>query len=196
MEANAQQIKASILKRKSIFSFDSKNINQEILQELFEAARWSASAFNEQPWRFIYASRSENEKVFNQILDLLVPANRAWAQHAPVLMLVVAKSAFAANGKPNIHALYDTGQAVSAFAIQAAAHEIYLHQMAGFDREKAIDDFKLGSAYIPATVVAMGYMGNIDHLPENLKQRALNPRNRKVVSEIAFQEIEEFERTH
>jgi nitroreductase len=189
MNMNSSQIKQLILERRSPVSFSEKDIDQAVFEDVLDAGRWSASAFNEQPWRFIYASKIKNPIVYQQILDLLVPANFEWAQNAPVLMLVLAKMHFALNGKENFHALYDTGQAVGTMAIQATAHNLVMHQMAGFDREKAIQQFELGDVYMPVSVAAVGYKGSMDQLSEKLKQREMNVRTRKEVSEIAFQGI-------
>jgi nitroreductase len=186
---NSSQVKQLILERRSPVSFSEKDIDQAVFEDVLDAGRWSASAFNEQPWRFIYASKIKNPIVYQQILDLLVPANFEWAQNAPVLMLVLAKIRFVLNDKENFHALYDTGQAVGIMAIQATAHNLVMHQMAGFDREKAIQQFELGDVYMPVSVAAVGYKGSMDQLSEKLKQRELNVRTRKEVSEIAFQGI-------
>jgi nitroreductase len=189
MNMNSSQVKQLILERRSPVSFSEKDIDQAVFEDVLDAGRWSASAFNEQPWRFIYASKIKDPIVYQQILDLLVPANFEWAQNAPVLMLVLAKTHFALNGKENFHALYDTGQAVGTMAIQATAHNLVMHQMAGFDREKAIQQFELGDVYMPVSVAAVGYIGSMDQLSEKLKQRELKVRARKEVSEIAFQGI-------
>src|SRR5690554_6911508 len=189
METEVTQVKEIILARKSPVSFSERDIDQAIIEDVLDSGRWSASAFNEQPWRFIYGSKAKNPIVYQQILDLLVPTNYEWAQYAPVLILVLAKTHFALNGKENFHALYDTGQAVGAMAIQATAHNLVMHQMSGFDREKAIQQFELGNTYIPIAVAAVGYKGNIDQLSDNLKQRELRIRTRKEVSEIVFQGI-------
>lgn len=53
----------------------------EVLGRIFQAAQWSASAYNEQPWRFLVVVREHREE-FEKILDCLVEQNRLWACHA------------------------------------------------------------------------------------------------------------------
>jgi nitroreductase len=99
--------------RWSPLAFSNKPIAAETICSLLEAARWTASCYNEQPWHFIVAIQ-ENPTQFNQLLSCLVEANQVWAKHAPVLMIAVAKLNFEneKNGNPNCHAIYDVGAAV------------------------------------------------------------------------------------
>ena len=60
-------------------------VQQEKLVSLFEAARWSASSMNEQPWRFILGIKPD--KSWNNIFETLVPGNQVWAHTAPALTL-------------------------------------------------------------------------------------------------------------
>lgn len=186
METTAKTVKDTILKRKSPLAFSDKAVSQEDMDTLLDAARWAASAYNEQPWRFIYAKKQEDPDGFKALHDILLPGNQPWAEKASVLMLVIAKNTFSANGKPNAHAFYDAGQAVGTLAIQATSMGISLHQMGGFSSEKAIEHLNLNEDYSPVAAVAIGYQGDPEQLPENLKKRELSPRKRKSLSEIAF----------
>lgn len=186
METTVKTVKETILKRKSPLAFSDKAISQEDMDTLLDAARWAASAYNEQPWRFVYARKDEDPKSFKAIHDIILPGNQIWAEKAAVLMLVIAKKTFSANGKPNAHAFYDAGQAVGTLAVQATAMGISLHQMGGFSPEKAIEYYNLNEDYAPVAAIALGYQGDPDQLPENLKSRELSPRNRKSISEFAF----------
>src|SRR5207249_2641010 len=52
-----------ILRRRwSPRSFSDLLVEPEKLQSLFEAARWAASSFNEQPWNFIVATKQNPEE--------------------------------------------------------------------------------------------------------------------------------------
>lgn len=179
-------LKETVHERKSPLAFSNKKIEEKDLLDLFDAARWSASAFNEQPWRFIYASKHENLDGYNTLLQLLVPSNQIWAKEAPVLILVSAKAKYSHNGKENKHAWYDTGQAIGILSLMATSKGIGLHQMAGFDAEKANEKFGIEGEFAPIAVIAVGYPGDLDSLPEPLMERALKPRLRKETNEIAF----------
>ena len=109
-----------------------ESVSPDQMRSLLEAARWTASAFNEQPWRFIVALRDETEE-FERMLGCLVPGNQQWAHNAGALILTVVQETFARNDKPNGTARYDVGQAASALALQATELGLRVHQMAGID---------------------------------------------------------------
>ena len=81
-------------------AYSHRPVPPEDLASICEAARWAASSFNEQPWRYIVASRDSPDR-FAAILDCLVEGNRAWARHAAILALGCARSRFTRNDKPN-----------------------------------------------------------------------------------------------
>lgn len=170
--------------RRSILAFSSKAIDDMTLTALFEAARWAPSAFNEQPWRFIIARKGENG--FDRLLDCLAVANQAWAKDAALLFLTLAKKTLTQNGKANLHALHDLGLAVGNITFQAREAGIDLHQMGGFDAMKARTSFDIPDDYEAVAVVAAGYPGATDDLPDALKARAEKPRVRKPGNELVF----------
>ena len=47
------------LERWSPRAFDGSEVPDSDLMTMFEAARWAPSAFNSQPWRFLYAKRGD-----------------------------------------------------------------------------------------------------------------------------------------
>ena len=93
-------------------AFEDRSVPKEAIHSLLEAARWAASSFNEQPWRFIVATQDDPAD-FEKLLRCLVPGNQDWAKSAPVLMLSATKLTFTRNDKPNRHAYHDVGLAVS-----------------------------------------------------------------------------------
>jgi len=78
-----------ILHRWSPRAFDSRAVEPDKLRTLFEAARWSASSYNAQPWYFIVGTKSEPEN-YKKVLDSFVEFNQGWAKSAPVVALSVA----------------------------------------------------------------------------------------------------------
>jgi len=172
-------------RRWSPVAFSERLVPREHLCSLLEAARWAPSCYNEQPWHFIIATKEQPEK-FNRLLGCLVETNIAWAQHAPVLMLTVARLHFAHNEKPNRHAWHDIGLAVGNLLTQATSLGISAHQMAGFSAVKAREVFSIPEGYEPVTAIALGYPGNADRLPEALRQRHTAPRSRRPLEQIVY----------
>lgn len=176
-----------IKSRYSTRAFSDRPIDQEKILSLFEAARWSPSSRNEQPWRFIIGLK-EDQTTFNRIAGLLNPSNHVWASKAPVLILTIAKLNVSSTEHINKHALHDLGLAIANLTFQASAFDLYVHQMGGFDQVSAKQIFKIPDNFEPVTVLAVGYKGDPELLPENLKSRELSARKRKELSDIVFSE--------
>jgi nitroreductase len=157
--------------------FSSRAVEPEKLRSLFEAASWAASCFNEQPWRYIFATQAEPEQ-FQKILGLLMERNQQWAKTAYALGFSAGKKTFSQNGKANRFGLHDTGAATANLAIQATALGLRCHFMGGFDTQRARsefhipDDFELGAAF------AIGYIDETAAAPP--------VRTRKGLEEIVF----------
>jgi len=155
-----------------------KDVSHEDLIALLEAARWAPSCFNDQPWRYIVWVKSKDEASWQQALSCLAEKNQQWAKNAPVLMLAVAMENFNHNGKPNRWAMYDTGGAGVSLCFQATALGLVVHQMGGFDAEKARELFKLPADCTPMPMMAVGYQADIDILDDDFKAAELAERTR------------------
>lgn len=188
---NDHAILGALRQRWSPLAFDPRPVPTELLLSLFEAARWSASCFGEEPWRFIVGGKVNAPETFEKLATTLVPGN-AWAAKAPVLILGVAKKTFTYNGSENRFASYDVGQAVGQLTVQAASAGLYLHQMGGFDAVKAQEIFSIPSDFAPQSLIALGYLGEAELLDdEKQRERHNSPvRKRKSLSEIVFTEWE------
>jgi nitroreductase len=159
-------------------AFAPREVSSADLEKLFEAARWAASSFNEQPWRFLVGRR--DSVTYKKIFDSLVERNQAWARSAPVLILGVAKSTFSHNGSHNRVALYDLGAAAALFCLQATALGLAAHQMAGFDPHAARAAFGIPEDFIAGAVIALGYQGEPSTLPDDEFLAAeIAPRTRR-----------------
>ncbi|MGA2631615.1 MAG: nitroreductase family protein [Terriglobia bacterium] len=145
-----------IARRWSPREFSSRPVEPEKLASLFEAARWAPSSYNQQPWNFVVARR-ENPADFERLLGLLAEQNATWARSAPVLAISVAQRNFTHNGQPNRFAFHDVGQAVAYLTLQATALGLSVHQMGGFDVERARELLAIPAGYEPVAAIALGY---------------------------------------
>lgn len=166
-------------------AFADRSVDREAIGSLLEAARWAASCFNDQPWSFVVAPR-EDEAAFAKALSCLVPGNQAWAQHAPLLLLSLARTTFAHNGKPNRHAWHDVGAATAQMALQATSLGLYIHPMAGIDVERIRSEYQLPENVDPVAAIAVGWLGDPATLPEKLEKSERGPRSRKGLEEVVF----------
>jgi nitroreductase len=178
-------IHALLRTRWSPRAFSNGDVDHGTLRSLLEAARWAPSSFNAQPWSFIVATRDDTA-AFERMLGVLMPQNVQWAKNAPVLILAVARKSLDASGRPNRYALYDVGQAVAHLTVEATARGLFAHQMGGFDAEKAREVFALPADYDAVALIALGYLGEADSLPESLQKSERAPRNRKPLAEFVF----------
>lgn len=166
-------------------AFSDKAISAETLCSLFEAARWAPSSNNEQPWAYLVATQDDKEN-FARMLSVLVEFNANWAKKAPVLAIAVTELGFAKNNAPNRNAQYDTGAATALLSVEAAARGLAVHQMAGFDPEKARQVFAIPSGWDALATLAIGYPGDPASLPKSLQDREVAPRTRKPLSEFVM----------
>ncbi|MCF2447579.1 nitroreductase family protein [Dyadobacter sp. CY345] len=165
-------------------SFSDKVIPENDLNTILEAAAWAASANNEQPWQYFYASK--NNEGFAKIADSLFKGNKPWAQHADVLIVAVARKTFEANQTENTVALHDLGMANAHLLLQASALNIYSHMIGGFDKAKISETLGLTENQEAVAVIALGYRDEAEKLQEPFKTREVTPRVRKPLNEFVF----------
>lgn len=166
-------------------SFSDREVSDQDLRTVLEAARWAASSFNEQPWRFLVARKSDGA-AYEKLLKLLLPGNQSWANTAPVLIIMAAKRTFSHNNTPNRFALHDAGQALANLFLQATALGLHAHGMAGFDADRARKELNVPDDYDLGAAVALGYVASPEQLPEQHRAGEVSKRTRKPLNEIVF----------
>lgn len=180
-------IDPQFLDRWSPRAFDGSSLSEPDLLKLIEAARWAPSAFNAQPWRFLYARRDDAK--WPIFLDLLIPFNQSWAAGASALIFILSDRKMRNEDGSAREASYshsfDAGAAWAQLALQARRDGLYAHGMSGFNVEQAIarlgvpEDFRIEAA------VAVGRLGNPAALPDYLRERE-KPSVRTPLEQIAF----------
>jgi nitroreductase len=168
-------INSLILNRWSPRGMTGEPLSDEELMPLFEAARWAPSAYNEQPWRFIYAKRDTPE--WEPLFNLLVDFNKGWCKDAACLVLFISRKTFEKNGKPSPTHEFDTGSAWENLCLEATHQGLVAHGMSGFDYSIARKTLKIPDDY---DVLAMCAIGKKDEE----KQKAEKPSTRKPLKEL------------
>ncbi len=184
MQRTALDVHPLLAERYSPRSFNERDITEEELDLVLEAARLAPSSMNEQPWRFLVVRKGGEG--YEAMLASLMESNRVWADKAPVLILNMTSRTFARNGLPNVHAWHDLGLAIAQLTVQATALGMGLHQLGGFHPEAARAAFGIPEDLDLVSIVALGFPGGPDQLPENLRQRESNRSPRRPLAELAW----------
>lgn len=182
---NSNSIHPLLKKRWSPRAFESRTVEPEKIGNILEAARWSPSASNIQPWVFFVGMKGD--ETYRKIFDTLVEFNQLWAKFAPMLILNCGKTT-TADGSPNENWQYDTGQSVAHLTFQAMEEGLHVHQMAGFDKKMADKLFDLPGDVKALTVTAVGYIGDPGMLHPRMQKSELAGRERKEMDTFVFTE--------
>ncbi|HSR67874.1 MAG TPA: nitroreductase family protein [Acidobacteriota bacterium] len=176
-----KEIESLLVERWSPRSFSGRPVSQDDLTTLFEAARWAPSCYNEQPWRFLYAHRQSPH--WERFFSLLAEGNQAWCAKAGVLLVLLSSRRFERNDKPNASHSLDAGSAWQNLALQATRMGLAAHAMAGFDKDKAVEELGVPEDFQVECMIAVGHPAPAEELPEKLRERE-KPSGRKAVSEF------------
>ena len=179
------RIEPLIVQRWSPRSFDASAMPDEDLNVILEAAGWAPSAFNIQPWTFLYARRWDEN--WDRFLSLLVEFNQSWAKDASVLIFIVSDKmqGRGENKSPNHSHSFDAGAAWAMLALQATAMGYHAHGMTGVEFDKAEKELGIPADHRLEAAVAIGRQAPKENLPEQLQDKEA-PSGRKPVSEIAI----------
>ena len=174
-----------LAERWSPYGFEDRPVSEADLRSLFEAARWAASSYNEQPWNYLVGTR-ENSAEFGRLLSCLVEANQAWAKAAPVLVLGIVSLRFSRNNQDNRAAVHDLGLAAGNLLAEATTRGLSVHQMIGILPDKARELYQIPEHFEAWTAMAIGYKADPTKLPDALRERDMAPRQRKPLDKFVF----------
>ncbi|MEO5640919.1 MAG: nitroreductase family protein [Sphingomicrobium sp.] len=183
--STAHPIDPIFLDRWSPRAFDGSVMPEADLLTMLDAARWAASSFNYQPWRFLYALRGTPD--FDRFLNLLMPFNAAWAKAASALLIVVSDREMVMGDKsnPSHSHSFDAGAAWAQLALQATRMGYHTHGMAGVDFDRARTELSVPDRFRLEAAIAVGRIGDPATLPDKLREREF-PSDRKPLDEIAY----------
>ena len=173
-----------IAKRWSARAFSTRPVEKSKLLSILEAARWAPSSRNEQPWRYIVFT-NDNPEMLRKAQSVLKEIND-YAKRAPILICAITKKTYSENGSLNRLHFHDLGAANENMFLEAFDQGLIMHEMGGFDVEKAREIFDVPEDYEVGIMIAIGYQDTYHVLPDRLREKAFAPRLRKPLSEIAF----------
>lgn len=166
-------------------AFADRPVEPEKIRRMLEAMRWTMSSYNEQPWRYVLATR-DDEAAYERLLQCLSEGNQSWAQSAPLLMMSFYKTTFSRNDRPNRCAPHDVGAASAALTFQATEMGLFVHQMAGIQPDVARETYDVPDDFEPMAGLAVGYLGDPDALPDGKREAELAPRTRRSLDQLVF----------
>jgi nitroreductase len=175
-----------IARRWSARAFSTKKVEKSKLLSILEAARWAPSSRNEQPWRYIVFIDDNPEKI-DKARSVLLEINN-YAKRAPILICAITKKTYSDTGTYNKLHFHDLGAANENMFLESFNQGLIMHEMGGFDRDKARKVFNISDEYEIGIMIAIGYQDSHEILPERYREKAFSPRERKPLSEIAFLE--------
>lgn len=156
-----------------------RDMTEEELEALFEAARWAPSSYNNQSWRFLYATHQDEQ--WDDFVSLLNDFNQSWAENGYALLVLVSKTTFDHNGEDSITHSFDTGAAWQNLALEASDRGLVAHGMQGFDYEKAREELDIPEGFEVEAMIAVGSYGDKEKIDEDMQAE---PKGRKTLDEI------------
>jgi nitroreductase len=174
-----------IAERKSKRAYAETEVTEDIIKQLFEAARWAPSSMNEQPWAYIYATKQQ-QPLWQKIFEALNPSNQVWVERAPLLIVSLVRKHYIRNDLPNGSARYDVGAANAFLSLQATHLGLNIHQMGGFSSDVVKRNLAIPEAFDVAVIMAVGYPGELHTLSPALQERETKPRERYVQHEFVM----------
>ncbi|MCM2440466.1 nitroreductase family protein [Agrobacterium vitis] len=176
------------LDRWSPRAFTGETMSKTELLTILEAAHWAPSAFNYQPWRFVYALKGDEH--FDALLGALIEFNQGWAKNASALVFVISdtlsRSPDGSAPKPSRSHSFDAGAAWGYLALQAIHSGFHAHGMTGVDFDKAANVLGVPSDFHIEAAVAIGKLGDKSILPEGLQAKEV-PNDRKLLETVVFE---------
>lgn len=164
-----------------------KKIDDNIIEDIFKVAGSAPSSYNSQPWRFLILNNSDI--FYKMVYDSLSDFNKGWARNASNLIVSITRKKYEHNGADYLHSAYDLGQSVAYLTLRALEHNLYIRQMGGFDVQKLTELLNLNSNFEIITILALGYLGDVNDLDEQYQKIEKLPRSRKPLNEILIKDL-------
>ena len=166
----------TIQQRRSIRRFQERDLPDDILTKLLEAARWAPSWANTQCWNFVVVRDNETKRKIQETVSPRNPSSKAIV-NAPVLLVVcgqLKKSGYYNDQYPTKFGdwfMYDLGLATQNLCL--AAHDSGLGTVIVglFEHDKVGEIIKLPPEHEVLVLIPVGYP---DHDPSPPKRRELD----------------------
>ncbi len=175
-------------KRHSPLLFKKKAISKKKLERCLQAAQWTPSCSNMQPWKLVLIEGPRRIAKFAEAF----PRGNQWCLKAPMIGFIVSKPKLGCIMEDNSNLeyfQYDCGMVMMSFITQAMAEGLQTRQMAGYYEKKVKKILKIPASYRVIVAFAIGYEEKLkDHKgelhPRLLERIKTTKRTRKPLKEI------------
>lgn len=157
--------------RRSIRRYESREIPQNVLDELFEAVRWSPSWANFQCWEFVVVKDPDQKAKVQACVPGFNPANKAMGE-APVVVAVCGKlkvSGFHEGNPTTKHGdwfMFDLGLACENLCLTAHSLGLGTVMVGLFDQDKAKEILQVPGGYEVVVLIPLGYPAKQSSAPK------------------------------
>lgn len=156
----ALELSEAVKDRRSIRSFKSKDVPEETVEKLIQAAMFAPSAGNIQPWEFVVIRNPEMKK------KLVVAAHeQLFLEQAPVVIVVCANEILSSEGYgvrgKTLFCLQDTAAAIQNMLLTAYSFGLGTCWIGAFEEEEVGRILKIPEGIRPIAIVPVGYPAKI-----------------------------------
>lgn len=151
----------AIRTRRARRALQIKPVEDEKIEALIEAARLSASCFNNQPWRLVFV---RGEEALAAVKGAMSKGNN-WTSRSPLIIAVVCREAddCRLSDRRN-YFMFDCGLAIGQLELRATELGLLAHPIAGYDPLKVKAALGIPEEYVVMTLVICGYLGGDEAL--------------------------------
>jgi nitroreductase len=163
----------TILGRRSVRRYQGKDVPDEILKNILEAARWAPSWANAQPWEIVVVKDTSIKEKIQESVSSRNPSSLAIV-NAPVLLVVcgqLKRSGYYNDQYPTKFGdwfMYDLGLATENLCLAAYDSGLGTVIVGLFDHDKVGETIKLPANHEVLVLVPLGYP---DQKPKPPKRR-------------------------
>jgi nitroreductase len=144
---NPKEVLHLMKDRRSIRKFKPDPVEDEKIEQILEAGRWTQSASNRQPWRFIVIKNKDT------ISDLQKAAKfGGFVSQAPLVIAIIADK----KRSPNWY-LHDTSMVAHQICLMAWSLDLGTCWIGSMDRDKAAIVLELDKNEHVTTILPIGY---------------------------------------
>jgi len=177
-------VKEAIRLRRAYRSLDPVTITDELIRDLAECASLSASCFNNQPWRFVFA---RDPGVLAELHKALSRGNE-WVRDASMIIAVFSRKEDDCMIKGRDYNQFDAGMATAFLILRATELGLVAHPIAGYREGRVKETLGIPEEMQVITLVNVGKHSETlrDSLTEEQKAIELERPERLPFEKFAF----------